>query len=146
MSMISLATSRVGNWAHPGSAGRRASAAGRPVHPPLPGRPSQRRVVVCVDSSPGAAEAFALAASQARQRNAVLDVVHVIPVDADLRAATMARVRLGEFTRRVCPYGVGTQVRLNIVRGDPEVVRPMLGAAAEVVIADHDDELGVSGR
>jgi len=134
MRTIGLAAGRTGARSHSASASRRANAASHPALPPLSARPSRRRVVVCVDGSPGAAEAFARAAAQARQRSAVLDVVCVIPDDADDRAATMARVRLGEFTRRVCPYGVGAQTRLNIERGDPEAVVSTLGTGAEMLI------------
>lgn len=94
-----------------------------------------RRVVVGVDGSPGSAAAFVLAASQARQRNATLDVVYVLPADADTRAATMARVMLGEFTRRVCPYGVGAPVRFRVERGDPKTVLLLMGVGAELLIA-----------
>ncbi len=93
-----------------------------------------RRVVVGVDYSPNSASAFQRAAAQARQRNAMLDVVYVLPEDADARAAAMAKVMLGEFTRRQCPYGVGAPVRLRVEHGDPRVVLPLVGAGAELLI------------
>ncbi|HUK71823.1 MAG TPA: universal stress protein [Streptosporangiaceae bacterium] len=93
-----------------------------------------RRVVVGVDGSPNSASAFQRAVSQARQRNATLDVVYVLPEDADARTATMAKVMLGEFTRRQCPCGVGTPVRLRVEHGDPRVVLPLVGAGAELLI------------
>ena len=46
----------------------------------------------------------------------------------------MAKVMLGEFTRRQCPYGVGAPVRLRVEHGDPQVVLPLLGAGAELLI------------
>jgi nucleotide-binding universal stress UspA family protein len=116
---------------HPGMPGGAAGHLGLPGVPH--GRP--RRVVVGVDGSPGSATAFVLAAAQARQRNATLDVVCVLPADADARAATMARVMLGEFTRRVCPYGVGAPVRFRVERGDPKAVMLLMGAGAELLIA-----------
>lgn len=103
-----------------------------------PGRrwldPAHRRVVVGVDGSPDSAAALVQAASQARQRNATLDVVHVLPEDADARAAVLARVMLGEFTRRVCPYGVGAPVRFRVERGNPHTMLLMVSADAELLI------------
>jgi nucleotide-binding universal stress UspA family protein len=95
---------------------------------------ANRRVVVGVDGSPDSAAALQRAASQARQRNATLDVVCVIPGDADARAAALARALLGEFTRRECPYGIGAPVRLRVERGDPAVVMPLVSADAELLV------------
>jgi Universal stress protein family len=109
-------------------------------------RPGHRRVVVAVDDSLGSAALFLHAASQARQRSATLDVVYVLPVGTDERAATMARVRLGEFTRRVCPYGVGTPVRLVVERGDPQEVLFLAGVDAELIVTESPAPLDtVSG-
>jgi Universal stress protein family len=96
--------------------------------------PAHRRVVVGVDGSPDSAVALVRAASQARQRNATLDVVYVLPDGADARAAILARVMLGEFTRRVCPYGVGTPVCFRVERGNPQAVLLMVSADAELLI------------
>jgi nucleotide-binding universal stress UspA family protein len=96
--------------------------------------PAHRRVVVGVDGSADSATALVRAASQARQRNATLDVVHVLPDGADARAAILARVMLGEFTRRVCPYGVGAPVRFRVERGNPPTVLLMVSADAELLI------------
>jgi len=65
----------------------------------------------------------------------MLDVVYVLPADADARASDMARVMLGEFTRRECPYGAGVPVRLRVERGDPEVVLLLVSVGAELLIA-----------
>jgi hypothetical protein len=61
-------------------------------------------VVVVVDGSPDSGDALRQAASQARQRNALLDIVRVVPPGTEEAASVMARVKLGEFTRRECPY------------------------------------------
>ncbi len=143
MGVISRATGRVGIPGLFGGAGAGFRGGEHPAHPPVPthpAHPAQRRVLVGVDGSPGCDEAFLRAASQARQRNALLDVVCVIPGDADARAATMARVMLGEFTRRVCPDGVGAVMRLSVERGDPAAVLPRLGADAEVLITGPGGE------
>jgi hypothetical protein len=46
----------------------------------------------------------------------------------------MARVKLGEFTRRECPYGTGVPVRLRVECGDPLVVLGLVAAEAELLI------------
>lgn len=97
-------------------------------------RMGHRRVVVGVDGSPESAVLLRCAASQARQRSATLDVVCVLPDGAGTRAATMARVKIGEFTRRVCPYGVGAPMRLRIERGNPQAVLRLISADAELLI------------
>jgi nucleotide-binding universal stress UspA family protein len=126
--------SRTGHAARGPCGGRveHERAIGQPGQRPLD--PAHRRVVVGVDGSPDSAAAFVRAASQARQRNATLDVVHVLPDDADGRAEIMAKVMLGEFTRRVCPYGVGAPVRLRVERGNPQTVLLMVSAGAELLI------------
>jgi Universal stress protein family len=104
----------------------------QPPAPP-PERPG-RRVAVIVDGSPGAAPALRQAAAQARQRNAVLDVICLLPDEADTRAATLARVWLGEFTRRECPLGVGTPVRLRVEHGDLAAVLPVIRSGVELLV------------
>lgn len=127
---------RAGGPAGPAPGDRAAGHHGqRPPHV----HPADRRVVVGVDGSPGSAAAFVRAASQARQRNATLDVVYVLPEDADARAAILARVMLGEFTRRVCPYGVGAPVRFRVERGNPQAVLLLVSAGAELLIIGHED-------
>ena len=60
------------------------------------GRPGQRRVVVVVvDGSPESGPALRQAASQARQRNALLDIVCIVPDGTDGPASILARVKLG---------------------------------------------------
>jgi nucleotide-binding universal stress UspA family protein len=100
----------------------------------LPRERPPRRVVVAVDGSTGSAAAFQRAAEQARQRNALLDVVCLLPPSADAAAATMARVMLGQFTRRQCPYGVGTPMRLRVEQGDPQAVLLVVSAGAELLV------------
>ena len=115
-------------------------AGGTGLGPGLPDHRAQlasRRVVVGVDGSPGSAAAFRCAASQARQRNASLDVVCVISGDADAAAARQARAMLGELTRRECPLGAGVPVRLRVERGDPQVVLLLVSAGAELLINGH---------
>ncbi len=72
----------------------------------------------------------------------MLDVVCVLADDADARAATTARVMLGEFTRRECPYGVGAPVRLRVERGDPEVVLLLVSAGAELLVVGRQGSPG----
>lgn len=116
------------------------SPPGAPGGPPhhVPGeparRPGQRRVVVVVDGSPESGPALRQAASQARQRNALLDIVCIVPDGTDGPASILARVKLGELTRRECPYGMGVSVRLRVERGDPQSVLPEVAAEAELLI------------
>jgi universal stress protein family protein len=110
---------------------------GLPHH--LPGQPAERSgphrvVVVVVDGSPQSGAALRQAASQARQRNALLDIVCIVPDGTDGPASLLARVKLGEFTRRQCPYGMGVPVRLRVERGDPLRVLPEAAADAELLI------------
>lgn len=105
----------------------------------VPGQPPewpghQRVVVVVVDGSPESGTALRHAASQARQRNAVLDIVCIVPDGTVGPASILARVKLGEFTRRECPYGMGVPVRLRVERGDPQKVLSGVVAEAELVI------------
>ena len=98
-------------------------------------RDARRRVVVVVaDGSPGSGEALRQAASQARQRNALLDIVYVVPAGTVGPACVMARVKLGEFTRRECPYGTGAPVRLRVECGEPQTVLLLAAAEAELLI------------
>jgi hypothetical protein len=101
-----------------------------------PGQPAQRRrvVVLVVVGSPDSGEALRQAASQARQRNALLDIVHVVPAGTEVAARIMAKVKLGEFTRHECPYGTGAPVRLRVECGDPLVVLGLAAAGAELLI------------
>ena len=100
-----------------------------------PDQPPRRRVVVVVvDGSADSGEALRQAASQARQRNALLDIVHVAPAGTEGAACILARVKLGEFTRRECPYGTGVPVRLRVECGDPLMVLSLVAAEAELLI------------
>ena len=99
-------------------------------------RHAQHRVVaVIVDGSPQSGAALRHAASQARQRNALLDIVCIVPEAADSTAFIMARVKLGEFTRRECPYGMGVPVRLRVEYGEPPGVLRVIAAEAELLIS-----------
>jgi hypothetical protein len=99
------------------------------------GQPGHQRVVaVVVDGSPESGAALRRAASQARQRNALLDIVFIVPDGTDVPASVLARVKLGEFTRHECPYGMGVPVRLRVERGDPQRVLPEVAAEAELLI------------
>jgi len=91
-------------------------------------------VVVVMDGSPESGAALRQAASQARQRNALLDIVCIVPDGTDGPASILARVKLGEFTRRECPYGMGVPVRLRVERGDPQRVLSEVAAEAELLI------------
>lgn len=93
-----------------------------------------RRVAVVVDGSATSACVLRHGASQARQRNALLDVISIVPSGADPRAIVSARVRLGEFTRRECPYGVGAPVRLRVECGDPQAVLAQIASGAELLL------------
>jgi len=120
------------------SGGSSPDAPGGPPHH-VPGDsaewPGQHRVVVVVvDGSPESGAALRQAASQARQRNALLDIVCIVPDGTGGPASILARVKLGEFTRRECPYGMGVPVRLRVERGDPQRVLPEVAAEAELLI------------
>jgi len=104
-----------------------------------------RRVAVIIDGSEASAAALRRAASQARQRNALLDVVGLLPADADTQARVTARVRLGEFTRRECPYGTGAPMRLRVECGDLEVLLPLIGEGAELVLSGHPESPATPG-
>ena len=93
-----------------------------------------RVVAVVLDGAPDSGEALRTAASQARQRNALLDIVYVVPDGTDDATSVMARVKLGEFTRRACPYGTGVPVRLRVERGDRQAVLLVAAAQAELLI------------
>jgi Universal stress protein family len=93
-----------------------------------------RKVAVIVDGSSGAAPALREAAAQARQRNAVLDVICLLPEGADARAAILARVWLGEFTRRECPLGVGVPVRLRVEHGDLAATAAAIRSGVELLL------------
>jgi hypothetical protein len=137
---------RHGTGRHKGaSPGGGRPSGGRPPDAPgglpeqVPGEPPERPghhrvVVVVVDSSPGSGAALRQAASQARQRNALLDIVCLVPDGTDGPASILARVKLGEFTRRECPYGMGVQVRLRVEHGDPQRVLTEVAAEAELLI------------
>jgi len=97
-------------------------------------RSACRRVAVIVDGGTESAPALRRAAAQARQRNATLDVICLVPAAADTRAVTMARVRLGELSRRACPYGMGAPVRLRVEHGDLDTVLPAIRAGVELLV------------
>ena len=103
------------------------SPPGAPGGPPhlVPGEPAGR---------PESGPALRQAASQARQRNALLDIVCIVPDGTDGPASILARVKLGELTRRECPYGMGVSVRLRVEHGDPQSVLPEIAAGAELLI------------
>ena len=103
---------------------------GQPAQQPAP----HRVVVVIVNGSPRSGEALRQAASQARQRSALLDIVCAVPDGTDGPASVMARVKLGEFTRRECPYGTGVPIRLRVERGEPRTVLLRAAAEAELII------------
>jgi len=102
---------------------------------PVPQRSACRRVAVIVDGSPESAPALRQAAAQARQRNATLDVISVVQAEADARAVTMARVQLGELSRRACPYGVGAPVRFRVEHGDLDTLLRVIRADVELLVA-----------
>ncbi len=91
-------------------------------------------VVLVVDGPPESGAALRQAASQARQRHALLDIVCIVPDGPDGPASIRARVKLGEFTRRECPHGIGVPVRLRVERGDPQKVLPEVAVEAELLI------------
>jgi Universal stress protein family len=138
----------------PGRTGQRADGNSRPPAPaasklasepdstgrpgPARPRPAHRQVAVIVDGSPDgspeSAPALRQAASQARQRNATLDVICLLPEQADERTVTMARVRLGELSRRACPLGAGVPVRFRVEHGDVDTMLPVIQADSELLV------------
>jgi hypothetical protein len=97
-------------------------------------RPATRQVAVIVDGSPESAPALRQAASQARQRNATLEIICLLPEQADERTVTMARVRLGGLSRRACPSGVGVPVRFRVEHGDVDTLLALIQADVELLI------------
>ena len=93
-----------------------------------------RRIVVGVDGSPNSLAALSRAIVQARVRAAELDIVQVIPDDADEAAASAARAALRELVARCAPDGVDVPVRLRVERGQPSVVLLVVSAGAELLI------------
>ena len=125
-------------------------APGGPAHH-LPGEPAERpgphRVVaLVVDGSAESGAALRQAASQARQRNALLDIVCIVPDGTEGPASILARVKLGEFTRRECPYGMGVPVRLRVERGDPRRVLREAAAGAELLINGLSGSSAAGGK
>jgi nucleotide-binding universal stress UspA family protein len=92
------------------------------------------RVVVGVDGSPNSLAALRRAIAQARLRNAELDVVRVLPEDADEPTAAAARTGLRELIARLGPDGPGVPVRLRVERGDPAAVLLVVSAGAELLV------------
>jgi hypothetical protein len=124
---------RHGGGTHSGGSSPDAPG-GLPHHVPGEHTGHHRVVVLVVDGSPESGAALRKAASQARQRNALLDIVCIVPDGTDGPASILARVKLGEFTRRECPYGMGVPVRLRVERGDPQKVLSEVAAEAELLI------------
>jgi nucleotide-binding universal stress UspA family protein len=92
------------------------------------------RVVVGVDGSPNSLAALGRAITQARLRDAELDVVRVIPEDAGEPAAAAARAALREFIARIGPGGPDVPVRLRVERGKPAAVLLVVSAGAELLV------------
>lgn len=97
-------------------------------------RSAGRRVAVIVDGSPESAPALRQAASQARQRNATLDVICLLPEQPDEQAVTMARVRLGALSRRACPSGAGVPLCFRVEHGDVDTVVAVIQADVELLV------------
>ncbi len=97
-------------------------------------RSAHRRVAVIVDGSPESAPALRQAASQARQRNATLEVICLLPEQPDEQAVTMARVRLGALSRRACPSGAGVPLCFRVEHGDVDTVVAVIQADVELLV------------
>jgi nucleotide-binding universal stress UspA family protein len=93
-----------------------------------------RRVVVGVDGSPNSLAALRRAVMQARLRSAELDVVQVIPHDADKAAVSAARAMLEELIDRFVPDKASVVMRLRVERGQPADVLLVVSAGAELLI------------
>lgn len=107
-----------------------------------------RRVVVGVDWSPNSLAALRRAGAQARQRHAELDVVHVIPDDADAFTAASARATLRGVTGRVLPDDMEVPVRLRVEPGNPATVLLVVSAGAELLIIgarEHSEQGNIFG-
>jgi nucleotide-binding universal stress UspA family protein len=92
------------------------------------------RVVVGVDGSPNSLAALGRAITQARLRDAELDVVRVIPEDADESAAAAARAGLRGLIARLGPDRPDVPVRLRVERGEPAAVLLVVSAGAELLV------------
>jgi Universal stress protein family len=123
-----------GQWQAAAASGMASQVGSNQRSGPAQQHSACRRVAVIVDGSTASAPALRQAASQARQRNATLDVICLLPEQANARAVTLARVRLAEFSRRACPYGVGAPVRLRVELGDLDTVRLAIQAEVELLV------------
>jgi Universal stress protein family len=97
-------------------------------------RSAHRRVAVIVDGSPESAPALRQAASQARQRNATLEVICLLTEQPDEQAVTRARVRLGALSRRACPSGAGVPLCFRVEHGDVDTVVAVIQADVELLV------------
>ena len=77
------------------------------------------RIVVGIDASPNSIVALRRAVAEARIREAILEIVHVIPECSDAQAAATASRMISALTRQVFPGGLGVPARLRIERGSP---------------------------
>lgn len=100
-----------------------------------------RRVVVGVDGSENSVAALHLAVTQARRRHAELDVIHVVPPDADEAEVSDGAAMLAALVGREFPLGPGVEVRRRVERGDPAPI--LLGASADadlLVLGGREDD------
>jgi len=102
------------------------------------------RVVVGVDGSDNSVAALHLAAAQARQRHAALDIVHVVPPDAYQAQVNDGTVLLEAIISREFPGGLEMAVDRRVERGDPAPILLYASAGAELLVIGERDGDGHS--
>jgi len=103
-------------------------------------RPPRRALVVGVDGSPDSVAALRHAVAQARQLDAELEVVRVIPGHARESADAEARAMLGQIIGQQFPDGLTVPVRCRVKRGEPARVLAAVCAGADLLV------IGARGR
>jgi nucleotide-binding universal stress UspA family protein len=100
----------------------------------MSGQRKPRRVVAGVDGSPNSVAALRRAVAQARLRHADLDIVCIIPNDADAQAAAAALAMLHDSVARISPDGLDVPTRLRVERGQPATALLVVSAGAELLV------------
>jgi nucleotide-binding universal stress UspA family protein len=93
-------------------------------------------VVVGVQNSADSVAALRRAVAEARNRNARLDIVHVIAAGSDVQQAAAA---LRSFIADTFPHGIGVPSRARVEFGDPGQVLPRLAAQAALLVVGACD-------
>jgi nucleotide-binding universal stress UspA family protein len=96
--------------------------------------PGPRYVIAGFDGSPNSAEALRRAATEARERQARLDVVRVIPGNGGIRHRVAAWLRLRDEVAQLLPRTQHISTRLRIAHGDASTQLTRLSDRAELLV------------